>query len=639
MANKIQFRRDTAANWATANPTLASGELAYETDTKKYKMGDGSTAWNGLPYFQDLFNTIFSPEAYGAKGDGTTDDTAAITAAINAANAKNGTVSFRAKTYKITSTLPVYAGINYRGVPPVQIQTVTAPGPYIADGAPTFVGGTLLVGDGTFAAFEVNATDLAAPASTVGATQLSSVQFYGLGLDNFTYGIHVGAKNVMGLVYGKIDEIYIRNCSQWGIKLVNFVHMDIGCVFTYLCQNGQYYGAQMDAGTYQGGNTNFRELFTLLPQDTRDRRLCRGIVFEAMGGTGSNGGAMNEIQAQRIQHNSYNKTLLTVTATLTSGSTAIAVPDGTKFLPGMIVTFTTTNYGFTLGQAYVVQSVAGNNLTLGGSRTGAVITPSGSGTLTLNTYGFPCVEVTAADVNSHVTSTFINHIDVEGTSSAGLYLENPTRCEFGISSAPNTTLVDIIGRNVGFTKIKSEPIVSTDFDANSTSSEFWGNRKASFQRYLKGLSYDSSISTSVLQIGGGNNNQNGGDIQLRSGFAYPSGGMGERIFPRDSAITLGGVNCGDLIFNGSANQTWTLPTIVTDSGSSNLAGSHVGLVFDILHYGAGTLTIATDGTQLMNKIAGRTSTTLTAGNGLKFIAARDNSGNLFWAVKTVTLLA
>lgn len=47
---QIQLRRDTAANWASANPTLASGEPAFETDTGKFKIGDGVTAYNSLPY-------------------------------------------------------------------------------------------------------------------------------------------------------------------------------------------------------------------------------------------------------------------------------------------------------------------------------------------------------------------------------------------------------------------------------------------------------------------------------------------------------------------------------------------------------------------------------------------------------------
>ena len=47
---QIQLRRDTATNWASANPTLASGEPAFETDTGKFKIGDGVTAYNSLDY-------------------------------------------------------------------------------------------------------------------------------------------------------------------------------------------------------------------------------------------------------------------------------------------------------------------------------------------------------------------------------------------------------------------------------------------------------------------------------------------------------------------------------------------------------------------------------------------------------------
>lgn len=53
MANKIQHRRDTAANWTSANPVLAAGEPALETDTGKTKLGDGVTGWSALPYKLD----------------------------------------------------------------------------------------------------------------------------------------------------------------------------------------------------------------------------------------------------------------------------------------------------------------------------------------------------------------------------------------------------------------------------------------------------------------------------------------------------------------------------------------------------------------------------------------------------------
>lgn len=50
MAIKIQIRRDIASQWTTNNPILADGELGFETDTGRLKIGDGATAWTGLIY-------------------------------------------------------------------------------------------------------------------------------------------------------------------------------------------------------------------------------------------------------------------------------------------------------------------------------------------------------------------------------------------------------------------------------------------------------------------------------------------------------------------------------------------------------------------------------------------------------------
>ena len=43
-------RRDTASNWTTNNTVLLAGEWGIESDTKKFKIGDGSTAWQSLDY-------------------------------------------------------------------------------------------------------------------------------------------------------------------------------------------------------------------------------------------------------------------------------------------------------------------------------------------------------------------------------------------------------------------------------------------------------------------------------------------------------------------------------------------------------------------------------------------------------------
>ena len=49
MAN-LQDKRGTAAALAAANPTPLEGEVLYETDTRKFKVGDGSAAYTSLSY-------------------------------------------------------------------------------------------------------------------------------------------------------------------------------------------------------------------------------------------------------------------------------------------------------------------------------------------------------------------------------------------------------------------------------------------------------------------------------------------------------------------------------------------------------------------------------------------------------------
>lgn len=51
MATRMQQRRGTASQWTTANPVLAAGEIGFEIDTNKFKIGDGINQWGDLEYF------------------------------------------------------------------------------------------------------------------------------------------------------------------------------------------------------------------------------------------------------------------------------------------------------------------------------------------------------------------------------------------------------------------------------------------------------------------------------------------------------------------------------------------------------------------------------------------------------------
>ena len=62
MATRMQQRRGTAAQWISTNngdgPILAIGEIGYESDTNKFKIGDGVNHWVDLAYFVDLETMI-----------------------------------------------------------------------------------------------------------------------------------------------------------------------------------------------------------------------------------------------------------------------------------------------------------------------------------------------------------------------------------------------------------------------------------------------------------------------------------------------------------------------------------------------------------------------------------------------------
>jgi hypothetical protein len=76
---QLQQRRGTAASWTSTNPTLAAGEIGFESDTGKIKIGTGSTAWNALAYTASstavtyLFNATAAQTTFsGADANGLT---------------------------------------------------------------------------------------------------------------------------------------------------------------------------------------------------------------------------------------------------------------------------------------------------------------------------------------------------------------------------------------------------------------------------------------------------------------------------------------------------------------------------------------------------------------------------------------
>jgi hypothetical protein len=82
VVTQIQIRRGTAAQWTSTNPTLASGEQGFETDTGKMKIGNGSTAWNSLAYIGAGTVTSITAGTGLSGGTITTSGTVAIDSTV-----------------------------------------------------------------------------------------------------------------------------------------------------------------------------------------------------------------------------------------------------------------------------------------------------------------------------------------------------------------------------------------------------------------------------------------------------------------------------------------------------------------------------------------------------------------------------
>ena len=119
MATRIQLRRGTATQWTTANTVLEAGEIGWESNTNKFKIGDGTTEWDDLTYFLDATDTGFNSEDY---------------ILATAKNAVNGVAALDANINVVTTTGVVFEGATANNfettlqvIDPTSDKTITLP--------------------------------------------------------------------------------------------------------------------------------------------------------------------------------------------------------------------------------------------------------------------------------------------------------------------------------------------------------------------------------------------------------------------------------------------------------------------------------------------------------------------------------
>ena len=82
MATRMQQRRGTASQWTSANPVLNAGEMGWESDTNKFKIGDGTNHWADLDYFIDANSTVNPSFGTSIVFEGATADSYETTLAV-----------------------------------------------------------------------------------------------------------------------------------------------------------------------------------------------------------------------------------------------------------------------------------------------------------------------------------------------------------------------------------------------------------------------------------------------------------------------------------------------------------------------------------------------------------------------------
>lgn len=564
---------------------------------------------------------------------------AAVRAAGNAAVAAGGgTVVMPAGTITINSALPLASGVSYVG----------AGNPFsdFADNVVSSSGGTILIAGstGAYDCFDYNNTDNVsqwASITAMAATAAYGCSFNNFAMQNFAYGMKFGGMFNCGIMGLRIDNVCAVGCTQWGFWLENCQRSMIGSIQAFGCRVGHIEIAGSGGTIWNFGNSTYTHLFA---QGTSASTLtARGIIIEARG-TASQ---LNDNVFTHIQCNSNPNSIYSLSVTPTNGSANLPVTDLTKFAIGQPVYWGATANGFTFHYPYFVVAMSGSSgagtIQLATSEGGTAIVASGATPETLNTYGGSDLRIggltgtggVAYATTPQVTWSRFYHIDVEGTTTINLVVQNCYNCDIGVGLTSTAGLVA-----VALTSLTSN---TNRLDLRNQINALFVNSDAKFQR-IDGLVPQSVIgpnganfygagvmqsASSGLQINMGYYNQTSvnGDIWFGNN-TYHTINLGRPLSVLSSQVatgaTLADTNGQAITLITTSTGTVTLPTIVS---------TNVGIEITISNPQSGTWTVATGASQ--NIIGGGSSATtfsITTLTTNKFMAC-SNAGTFYWAVK------
>ena len=184
MSIQIQLRRDTSTNWASTNPILAIGEPGLETDTGKFKFGDGTNHWNTLSYASPATLTGLTPAGvvFGSAGGGSSSTIAGDAGQFlmsygNIANGGPEFVSLPVIEDVDAATVAPLVGSYNNNTPGTVASTfvLSATGPLIIDGYTTSLNDRILIKDQNASSTPTGIANGVYLVTTAGASGVSAV--------------------------------------------------------------------------------------------------------------------------------------------------------------------------------------------------------------------------------------------------------------------------------------------------------------------------------------------------------------------------------------------------------------------------------------------------------------------------------
>lgn len=494
---------------------------------------------------------------------------AGVQAAIDALYAKGapGVVSLAAEPYSITTDIVLKPGISLKGV----LGLFDYNG-YVPDENPTPTTGTIFNLSAGVTGLKYNNVDQPNPAPA----QLADTAGTGINIEGITFigglrGIHTGAKNVLGICFGRVANCRFFNQTAEHYVLENFQHLEFGNLYAWNSLTGVAGGCVFrqsrlrDAGDtialLPGNSVAFGTLFAWT-----NNFLGRGIEFQAIDGQ------MNEVSlaACRVQFNRHGVETAPYNIVLSANSTAnFTVADNAQFalcqvgMPLVIPTTGSTTAGISSGVVYFVSSrnAATNEITLNEVlyRTASNLVASANTSVTMKCGGFAGY-IVAGDETGSITAANLGHIDLElrGNVVSAVF----QRCdgEVGVLEVGGSSTNTMFAARLCRTEVKHSAVnnITNDF------STLMGNFKVT-NRCPATAGFNTSLTLNSSHSGAHLRSTNGAGFNITVPKELPAG--------FEFAFTCATANAGTLVQGTNVNIAKTAATLV----SSAVAGATVRL--------------------------------------------------------------